>query len=82
MASTNEKLQQIEDRWLYMESKMFDMEQRVSSLQDVAIRVPLLEQEISKLNLHTEDWKTEIGATTFAFMVCQRHLRVRIFLNF
>ena len=55
MVSTNEKLQQIEDRWLTMESKMFDMEQRVSSLQDITTKVPFLEQEISKLKLHTED---------------------------
>ena len=55
MVSTTAKLQQIEDRWLSMESKMLEMEHRVSSLQDVVVKIPLMEQEISKLKSHTED---------------------------
>lgn len=55
LSSTNAKIQQIEEKWIAMEAKGFDLEQRVSDIQDATTKIPLLEQEIQKLKIHMED---------------------------
>lgn len=55
MSTTKEKLQQIEDRWITLEAKVFDVEHRISDLHDVCTKIPMLEQEIQRLKFHTED---------------------------